>query len=350
MTRTCDSTNHINQLRLATQFASHQRPCIATNVPDHLPIQLLPIANPRPSFRTNQFHIDIKKQKCWRNTHVSLPCSFSPTTHQLWIELNAEIPENPHSNNRWKPNAHVETALAWSEHTNQKILRKILGFLNKGKLAVVKPRWQFTSWTFRRFVCFPIQPLCFRWSDERITKTDADVKTEMNVDFHIQKGKSHCTLIHPCRVWRNGMTSSTRRLHSFSTETRWRKFGPPTDNGNWTFALDLVQESLQLWRETMSPKKSRRQSSHGTGFELSVTADVTTLLQRLENWASSCSTSCWQPDGSMLEIFHSTKCFNHFDVCWCGLDRPDLIEGKMRKPSRNWRGLFRFVSLWIPTW
>ena len=39
MTRPCDSTNHINQLRLAAQLASHQRPCIATNVPDHLPIQ-----------------------------------------------------------------------------------------------------------------------------------------------------------------------------------------------------------------------------------------------------------------------------------------------------------------------
>ena len=31
------------------------------------------------------------------------------------------------------------------------------------------------------------------------------------------------TLIHPCRMWRNWMTSSTRRLqYSFSTETRWR--------------------------------------------------------------------------------------------------------------------------------
>ena len=31
------------------------------------------------------------------------------------------------------------------------------------------------------------------------------------------------TLIHPCRVWRNWMTSSTRRLqYSFSTKTRWR--------------------------------------------------------------------------------------------------------------------------------
>ena len=50
--------------------------------------------------------------------------------------------------------------------------------------------------------------------------------------------------------------------------------------------------------------------------------------------------------------FEILECFrypvsNHFDVCWCGLDRPD---GKVRKPSRNWRGLFRFVSLWIPTW
>ena len=56
MTTTCDPTNRINELRLAGQLTSHQKPCIATNVPDHLPIQLLPIANPRPSFRTNQLH------------------------------------------------------------------------------------------------------------------------------------------------------------------------------------------------------------------------------------------------------------------------------------------------------
>ena len=64
MTRTCDSTNRISQMRFAAQLALYQRPCIATNVPDDLPIQLLSIANPRPSFRTNQFHIDITKQKC----------------------------------------------------------------------------------------------------------------------------------------------------------------------------------------------------------------------------------------------------------------------------------------------
>ena len=202
-------------------------------------------SEPKTIIQNEQLHIDITKQKCWPNTHVSLPCSFSPTTHQLWIELNVEIPENPNNNDRWKQNANAETALPWSEHTNQKILREILGFLNKGKLAVVKPRWQFTSWTFRQFVCFPIQPICFRWSDERIIETDADVKTDMNVDFHIQKGKSHCTLIHPWRQL-NFRIGPCARIAL--TLERHEVALPRNPVDNLSMALDMNCRSLQMRR------------------------------------------------------------------------------------------------------
>ena len=76
-------------------------------------------------------------------------------------------------------------------------------------------------------------------------------------------------------------------------------------------------------------------SSHGTGCELSLTADETTLLLWLQIELLHVPRLAAQPGGSMLEIFHSTKCSNHFDVCWCGLDHPDLIEGKKRNPPRK---------------
>ena len=51
------------------------------------------------------------------------------------------------------------------------------------------------------------------------------------------------------------------------------------------------------------------------------------------------NSECWS------ENHRSRLAWLYFDVCWCSLDRPDLIEGKKRNPPRNWRGLFRFVSL-----
>ena len=109
MTRTCDSTNSISQMRFAAQLALYQRPCIATNVPDHLPIQLLPRANPRPSFRTNQLHHYETKML---TKHACFLAMFLFTNDTLSIELNVEIPENPNNSDCWKQNANAETASA----------------------------------------------------------------------------------------------------------------------------------------------------------------------------------------------------------------------------------------------
>ena len=242
MTRTCDSTNHINQLRFATQLASYQRPCIATNVPDHLPIQLLPIANPRPSFRTNQLHHYETKML---TKHACFLAMFLLTNDTLSIELNVEISENPNNNDRWKQNANTETAPAWSEHTNQKILREILWITKQGKIGSGEtqmaihlmnisairvfsnptPLFPLKRWTNHRNWC-----RCQDGHERRLPQWKGQIS--LNIDSSVQSVKKLDDIV------------NTKVTIFFFNRDTLTKFGPPTDKGNWTFALDLVQESL----------------------------------------------------------------------------------------------------------
>ena len=207
--------------------------------------------------------------------HVSLPCSFSPTTHQLWIELNAEIPKNPNNNDRWKHSANAETALAWSEHTNQKILREILWISEQGKIGSGEAQdgKAFPSWTFRQFVCFPIQPLCFRWNDERIIETDADAKTDMNdqlmnVDFHIWIGTKKADLIaHIDSSMQKVKKLGHRQHENYNILFQQRhvdEIRTTNRQKQQNFRTRPCTRIALTCRETMSPKKSRRQRSQET--------------------------------------------------------------------------------------
>ena len=161
-------------------------------------------SEPKTIIQNEQLHIDITKQKCWRNTHVSLPCSFSPTTHQLWIELNAEIPKNPNNSDRWKQRANAETALAWSEHTSQKILwENSLEFWTRGNWQWWSPRWQgFPLMNISAIRVFsnpaPLFPLK-RWTRHRNWYRCQDGHGRPTHERRLphlnwnQKSRSHCT-------------------------------------------------------------------------------------------------------------------------------------------------------------
>ena len=69
----------------------------------------------------------------------------------------------------------------------------------------------------------------------------------MNVDFHIWIGTEGQISLHidssVQKVKKLDDIDNTKVTFFLNRDTL-TKFGPPTDKGNWTFALDLVQESL----------------------------------------------------------------------------------------------------------
>ena len=210
--------------------------------------------------RTQNHHSEpinftITKQKCWRNMHVSLPCSFSPTTHQLWIKLNAEIQKNLTTMIVGNKAPMLKPHLRDLNTQARKSSEKFFGILNKGKLAVVKPKMARLSphEHFGNSCVFQSSPFVSAeamnessklmqmprrtWTTNSWTSTSTfELEPKRQISLH--------TLIHPCKRWRNWDIDNTKITIFFFNRDTLTKFGPPTDKNNRTFALGHVQESL----------------------------------------------------------------------------------------------------------